>query len=59
MEEAIKKLLQQREDISREIRNLAGTKSTYTRETLLQDLRSLDSVLKEWAKVLPPHTKEK
>ena len=52
--EIIEQLVKQREELSDKIERLKGTKYTATRDALLGDIRSLDEVLKEFAKTLTP-----
>lgn len=52
--EIIEELVKQREELSDKIERLKGTSYSATRDTLLGDIRSLDEVLKEFAKSLTP-----
>ena len=47
-------LVKQREELSDKIERLKGTRYSATRDALLGDIRSLDEVLKEFAKSLTP-----
>ena len=47
MNEQIEKLIKQREDLSDKIMELHGTSYTQTRNAILENIKSLDEVLKE------------
>ena len=55
-EETIKELLRQREELSDKIERLKGTSYSGTRDALIGNIRSLDEVLKEFARTITPHT---
>ena len=50
MKEEIKELLKQRREITDSIERLEGTSYSKTREALLENILSLDEVLKTFAK---------